>query len=263
MMNLFANDLNMNTVPTLQEQDMARLLGVAPETLNELNESARDESQELHARAKLKSLVQRYSLLLDTCILLGDRLEMLLEHLLPLLQECGKQLLLPFCIVMELQHVGKNQPEMADRVAAVTRLLLELKEQGLLVICGEGVQSWGASQKLATVQELMQHREILVVTRDNGLSRALLGMGRVDGKYVGVGYINGHGYLSRFRLPEAQEDTVRGEGPRLWQRSACIQCGSEFAIFDMERDYYLRNGLALPRRCPACRKMRRQMRTAC
>lgn len=261
MTNLFFNETTCTTAPFRSEQNMSRLLGVGLEALPEAQSPAQEERLVAKAQAKLMILVNRYHLLLDTCSLLSERFDLLLDHLLPVLREYGKSMLIPFCVVLEMQHVGQSQPDMAQRVDEVIRRLLELKDEGLVTICGEPSQERGDRQKVATVLEALKQGEVLVVTKDQDLSRSLMEIGRfglAGGKYVGVGYINGHGYLSRFRLPGNEfVPGVRPDGSRVWQRSTCADCGEEFAIFDKERDYYLDNSLALPRRCPTCRKLRK------
>lgn len=44
------------------------------------------------------------------------------------------------------------------------------------------------------------------------------------------------------------------------ERRSCIECGEEFDILVQERKYYEQHGLALPRRCPTCRKLRKMGR---
>ena len=38
------------------------------------------------------------------------------------------------------------------------------------------------------------------------------------------------------------------------QRRKCIQCGKEFEVADSEFKFYKERGLAVPKRCKACRK---------
>lgn len=259
MTNLFINEMTNTTVYDNQ-LNVSQLLDMPLEDLTEDTESQqmREASK---AQAKLMILVDRYSFLLDTCSVLSERFALLLEHLLPILRECGKALLIPFCVVLELQHVGQTQPEMTQRVNERIHTLLELKREGLVTICGEPSQECGDKQKVATVLEMMKQVEVLVVTQNQDLSRNLLEIGRfglAGGKHVGVGRINSHGFLSRYRMPGKESAPgVRSDGSRVWQRCTCADCGEEFTIFDKERDYYLDNGLALPRRCPTCRKLRK------
>lgn len=38
----------------------------------------------------------------------------------------------------------------------------------------------------------------------------------------------------------------------------CVDCGAEFEITSTELDFYSKNGLKIPKRCPECRKRRRE-----
>lgn len=39
---------------------------------------------------------------------------------------------------------------------------------------------------------------------------------------------------------------------------ACVQCHKEFLLTSQERTMYFRLGYSLPKRCPTCRKQRRE-----
>jgi hypothetical protein len=43
---------------------------------------------------------------------------------------------------------------------------------------------------------------------------------------------------------------------------ACKDCGRDFTINEREREWFTSNGLAMPKRCPACRKANREAREA-
>lgn len=212
------------------------------------------------AQAKLIVLANRYRFMLDTCALLHQNFGLLLEHLLPLLQEVGKTLLIPFCVVLELKGIAQRLCPEQEAAREVIHTLLELKRTGLVSICGEAVELTGDKQKVATVIGQMKEGEVLFVTQNRRLSQTLMDVSRMGlaGGNVGVGCINGHGYVSRFRLPGNEfVPGVRPDGSKVWQRSTCVDCGDQFTIFDRERDYYLENNLALPHRCPLCRKLRK------
>ena len=263
MMNLFTNEMT-NTAAD-NGSCVSELLGVSLQELEETTPVAspvsRFEFEADRARAKLLVLVSRYTILLDTCAVLSDRFAALLEHLLPILRAQGGSMLVPYCVVMELRHLGQRGGELAEKVSAALECLLDLKRQGLVTVCGEADEARGDRAKVSLVLGLMQEQEILVVTNDQGLSRSLMDLSRLGltgGRHVAVSRINGHGFLSRFQMPGGGTVAgVRADGSRAWRRSHCIDCGGMFTIFDTERDYLLNNGLALPRRCPTCRKLRK------
>ena len=45
------------------------------------------------------------------------------------------------------------------------------------------------------------------------------------------------------------------------EQRVCIECGKVFDIMESERDYFLLKGMALPRRCPICRDMRKKLKS--
>ena len=261
MMNLYMNEMMDNAACTVR-LNVSDLVEVELDMIPEEDTAACDQRERAaaKARAKLMVLVDRYSILLDTCALLSRNFLLLLEHLLPLLRDAGKPLLVPYCVVMEMYGLGRNKPELTAHVNEVLHCLLDLKREGMVVICGSRSGGCGERDKVAAVLEMMAQGEVLMVTQDQDLSRSLIEIGRLGlagGKHVAVGRINGHGYLSRYRMTgSVLVDGVRSDGARVWQRCTCSDCGDEFTIFDKERDYYIANGLALPRRCPTCRKLR-------
>lgn len=47
------------------------------------------------------------------------------------------------------------------------------------------------------------------------------------------------------------------ENLRLYKRVLCTECGQDFDITEGEARYFQQHGLAIPRRCPTCRKLRK------
>lgn len=212
------------------------------------------------AKAKLILLVSRYSFMLDTCALLHANCALLLEHLVPLLQESGKQLLIPFCVVLELQRLAERHGSGQERAERMIQTLLELKRSGLVSICGDVTELKGDKQKVATVIQQMKECEVLFVTQNRRLSQVLIEVSRMGlaGGNIGVGIINSHGYVSRFRVHnKGLVPGVRYDGAKVWEHRTCADCGEQFVIFDRERDHCLETDTELPQSCPLCRKLKK------
>ena len=172
-------------------------------TLLQFLEDQQKQSRE-RAQDNLEQLAERYTLLIDTCSLLHPQFPELMTHLVPLLRENGKALIIPSGVVAELQSLGERKVELRDQIRALVKQLAALKREGLVSVYGESTETFGDKQLLATATRFLTSTELLVITQDNALSNDLLHLNRlgsVRGKRLTVGRINRYGYLSRF-LPQ-------------------------------------------------------------
>jgi DNA-binding helix-hairpin-helix protein with protein kinase domain len=64
---------------------------------------------------------------------------------------------------------------------------------------------------------------------------------------------SGEIFPTRWKIVDPDARTV-------WQSYVCLECGESFDITVSERDYYVQHNMALPRRCPTCRKLRKLAR---
>jgi len=271
--NTYSTTANTNTNTAFETEpvrddrlDVTELLGMQPPT--DRRSAAREEEERelaLKAKEKLHNLSERYTMVVDTSALTHSNFPLLVEHLRPVLHETGKSLLVPFCVVLELKNTAEGNSTSAGYAREAIHLLTELKRDGLAEICGEASDLTNLKQKVATVLAEMQRGEVLVITQSRALSSTLMDVSRLglagEG-HVGISQINKHGYLSRFiSNSKAIPTTPHRVTPRVWKHETCADCGETFSILESERDYFQRNGLCLPRRCPDCRKARKQ--TAC
>ena len=74
-------------------------------TLLQFLEDQQKQSRE-RAQDNLEQLAERYTFLIDTCSLLHPQFPELMTHLIPLLRENGKALIIPSGVVAELQSLG-------------------------------------------------------------------------------------------------------------------------------------------------------------
>ncbi len=58
--------------------------------------------------------------------------------------------------------------------------------------------------------------------------------------------------------------TAQSEAMGTWSEQArtCVECGSPFVLAESEIEFFAMRALELPRRCAACRKARRNSRSA-
>lgn len=205
----------------LNGSDMLRLLnesGVTPENdlltngeiqmLTSFLERKRVDQAD-RARANLKQVTKRYTLLIDTCSLLHEAFPSFMEHLAPELSECGKKLIVPVSAVTELRGLAEKKPELRDRIRALSGQLTEYQSEELIEVRGTRGDTFGDKQILATATRLMTDEELLIITQDKGLSEDLLQLNTlrsVRGKRLSVGRINRYGYLNRY-IPEASRSS--------------------------------------------------------
>lgn len=172
-------------------------------TLMQYLEQQKAQSQ-ARAQENLERLVECCVVLIDTCSLLHPQFPELMSHLIPLLLENGKTLIIPSGVVAELQSLGKRKTDLREQIRILFKQLAALKKEGLVSVFGESGETFGDKQLLTTATRFLTSTELLVVTQDNALSNDLIRLNQLDsvrGKQITVCRINRYGYLSRF-LPQ-------------------------------------------------------------
>lgn len=173
----------------------------------------RQEESRRRAQENLERVVERYTLLADTCSLLHPQFPLLMERMAPLLLQHGKALIVPSGVVAELRSLLLKKPELTERIRLLLQQMIQLRDQGLLRIYGGPAEEFGDQQLLAAVTRFLTSTQLLVITQDNDLSADLLHLNQlnsVQGKRVAVSRINRYGYLSRFLTPEQRSQSNPG-----------------------------------------------------
>ena len=173
------------------------------ELLHFLEDQQRQSRQ--RAQANLEQVTARYALLIDTCALLHPQFSDLMSHLIPLLRENNKTLIIPSGVMAELQHLNKNKPELKEQISCLIKQLAALRRERLVTVYGEASETFGDKQFLATATRFMTNTELLVITQDKALSEDLLHLNHLNsvrGKRLSVGRINRYGYISRYLSQE-------------------------------------------------------------
>ena len=140
----------------------------------------RQEETRQRAQSNLERLVQQYVILLDTCSLLHPQFPRLLEHMVPLLLQHGKALVVPSGVAAELDSLRVKKPELTENIRLLLPQLSQLQRQGLLRVYGGASENFGDRQLLAAATHFMTSTSLLVVTQDNALSRDLLHLNQLD-----------------------------------------------------------------------------------
>lgn len=172
-------------------------------TLMQYLEQQKAQSQ-TRAQENLERLVECCVVLIDTCSLLHPQFPELMSHLIPLLLENSKTLIIPSGVVAELQSLGKRKTDLREQIRILIKQLAALKKEGLVSVFGESGETFGDKQLLTIATRFLTSTELLVVTQDNALSNDLIRLNQLDsvrGKRITVCRINRYGYLSRF-LPQ-------------------------------------------------------------
>ena len=168
----------------------------------------------LRSQNALERIVQKYTLLIDTCALLHEQFPLLVQHMEPLLRQNCKALVVPSSVVAELRFLPLKKPELAERIQALMPLLSGLQKRGLLRVYGSQGGSFGDRQMLAAVTTLLTTSPLLVITQDRDLSNDVLLLNRLDcmrdKQAVEVSRVNRYGYLSRFQ-PQCPGQTEAAE----------------------------------------------------
>lgn len=164
----------------------------------------------LLAESWLARAAGRYTMLLDTCSLLHPSFSSLMEHLVPLLEKDGKDIIIPSGVIAELKNLRAAKPELASQIHTLLKELVRLRQKGLVKIYGVPGADFADQQILTAAVRAMTSRELLVITQDNGLSEDLLHLNKlnsVQGKRVMAARINRYGFLSRYRSAARRESS--------------------------------------------------------
>lgn len=61
-----------------------------------------------------------------------------------------------------------------------------------------------------------------------------------------------------FKAVQAREAERKTQNAAVRERRQCKECGTTFLITETEAEWYENRGLELPKRCPDCRRKRRE-----
>lgn len=154
-------------------------------------------------------------MLLDTCSLPHPSFSSLMEHLVPLLEKEGKNIIIPSGVIAELKNLHAAKPELANQIHTLLKELVRLRQKGLVKIYGVPGAYFADQQILTTAVRAMTSRELLVITQDNGLCEDLLhqnDLNSVQGKRGMAARINRYGFLSRCRSAAWRESSQQSGG---------------------------------------------------
>lgn len=172
------------------------------------------ELGECKARANLMRVVDRYTLIFDTCALLHDKFPVMFTRILPLLQANGKRIIIPSSVETELKQLFLTKSELREHINSVSKVLDAGVEAGVVEIGGDPECSFGDQQLLSLALRLRSSEKPLVVTFDRKLSDDLLRMNQSDsvqGEKIAVSRISAYGYLSRYNPNHQPQYGVRPE----------------------------------------------------
>lgn len=120
-------------------------------------------------------------LLIDTSSLLEESAEAVLKKLVPELLREGRQIIIPYIVMEELNRkaIKSSRPALSKRARNIMKIIFEYKDLGAVAVYGDSNDvkigfADGVFQKLAAM--FAQDCELSVITQDNDLARELLAM---------------------------------------------------------------------------------------
>ena len=137
-------------------------------------------------------------------------------------------------------------------------------EQGLCEIEVDGVQPGLVDARLLDLFGRKRfHENLLLVTRDHSLARDILKLNGFSSaksyREILVWKMGDDGFLdSRYswfpKKPRHKEDATEPV-----ETITCCDCNKSFELKRSEKNYYLKKGLCIPKRCPDCRQKKKEM----
>ena len=151
---------------------------------------------------KLENLVEKYTIMVDTCSILYNKFPNLVRELVPFLQKYHKKVIFPATVESEMKNHWDIKPNLRPSLQMGWHFLKVLSDEGLLEKKGRQYENKGDVWVKDALQCLPQEN-LLVITQDNGLARRLecIKVERdIPESQLKVCFINQYGYLSRHQL---------------------------------------------------------------
>lgn len=211
------------------------------------------------------SILSNYKTYVDTNIFLDENtVKTWKKVLVPRLAVANKKFVVISSVLHELKKKTiDDDVSLAARAKKALAGINNMVEQGLCEIEVDGVQSGLVDARLLDLFGRKRfHENLLLVTRDHSLARDILKLNGFSSaksyREILVWKMGDDGFLdSRYswfpKKPRHKEDATEPV-----ETITCCDCNKSFELKRSEKNYYLKKGLCIPKRCPDCRQKKRE-----
>ena len=200
------------------------------------------DEKEMLAKKNLEEIVENYILIIDTCSLLqGQATELFWEHIIPILRDKKKKILMPYKCWDELKkHFQSQNNELSQNALNAMTSVKRYQEEGYLEAKKSDWEkdSIFADNTFKTVFNMYRDRfSLLLITQDSNLAKEIVALNdskAVKGEQVWAKRINKYGYLSDFFWNE-QKSAEENKSIKP-QYNKPIEKSNAFAVFSKVTD---------------------------
>ncbi|ORU00833.1 hypothetical protein D081_0815 [Anaerovibrio sp. JC8] len=166
-----------------------------------------DNKLERSADERLKGYAKDWKIFIDTCSLLSDNMEALLNHLLPYLKQYDNKLIVPYRCIQELEKFipDGNNISRGEKAKITRDNVINLYKSGVVDIRGEQSDNFADNVFLTVFTKFRLKYNLLLITQDNNLAKDILNINNsksVKAYPVQALRVNKYGFLSPFRWEE-------------------------------------------------------------
>lgn len=181
------------------------------EDINTLRKCISEENQQ-HARAARENLTQLMrgrAVLADSRTICHTSFPQLLHNMEPELVRQGNRLLIPKASMQALLSKVNQGGEDSERLALLVKELVQLKQRGLVMVCGDDSEPMEHNAILQQLVDYLTGRSVLLITQSSKLARdvqeRINTLESVRGHRVEVRRVNQYGYLSPYHADREPE----------------------------------------------------------
>ena len=156
-------------------------------------------------QSTMEELARNYVMMIDTCSLMHDKCEIMMDELLPALQKAHKHLIVPEKVMLELKKLRNDTSDPLRSAYALEGLKIcqELRDADCLSIRGSKSDNFADNVFFVYFSNYRDRYRLLLITQDQGLTHDILqlnGLRSSDGYPVKVMHITRYGKLEESEL---------------------------------------------------------------
>ena len=167
-------------------------------------------SKEEYANSYLRRCVQDSKILIDACSLLSEFADLFWAHIIPILEQEGKSMIVPWQVYKEVKNFAdnpiaclqKNDLGLNKRAKKAANTIAIRQKAGLVQVFGDKDDNFADNVFLTVVTQKRLNYNLLIITQDRRLAQDIMMMSKTQSvitQYLTqVRRINSFGYLSPF-----------------------------------------------------------------
>lgn len=212
------------------------------------------------------SILSNYKTYVDTNIFLDENTAKTWKKvLIPRLAVANKKLVVVNSVLHELKKKATDEDaSLAARAKKALADVSNMVEQGLCEIEDDGVQPGLVDARLLDLFGRKRfHENLLLVTRDHSLARDILKLNGFSSaksyREILVWSMDDDGFLDSHYSWFPKKPRPKEKATEPIESITCCDCNKSFELKRSEKNFYLKKGLCIPRRCPNCRQKKREL----